>query len=168
MLVPIFGSCPTFLSREQDTARRLILGEVNRAGLEWRGLGRTDFPSRTPLLEVLMLARRCAGGVILGFSQLEVSAGVRKKGTPEEARLSQATGIPTAWNHLEAGILFALRVPLLVFREEHVIGGVFDIGSTDLFVHPMPMGRLSPATKGSLREVIRHWASDVHTYYYAE
>jgi hypothetical protein len=168
MLVPIFGSCPTYLSREQDAARRLILGEVNHAGLEWRSLGRTDFPTRTPLREVFVLARHCAGGVILGFSQTEVSAGVKKKGTPEEERVSGRIGIPTPWNHLEAGILFALRVPLLVFREEHVAGGVFDVGNTDLFVHPMPMGRLSAAAKSSLREVVRKWANDVHGRYYAE
>ncbi len=53
MLIPLFGSCPTFLNREQDAARRLILGEINQLGLEWRSLGRTDFPTRTPLKEGL-------------------------------------------------------------------------------------------------------------------
>ncbi len=168
MLVPVFGSCPTYLNREQDAARRLILGELGQAGLEWRSLGRTDFPTRTPLREVLMLARRCAGGLILGFSQLEVGSGVSKRGTPEEKTVAVPLGIPTAWNHLEAGILFSLRVPLLVFREAHVTGGVFDVGNTDLFVHPMPYGRASAADKKSLKEVIRKWSSEVLAHYYEE
>lgn len=169
MLIPVFGSCPTYLSPEQDAARRLILGEINDAGLEWRSLGRTDFPTRTPLNEVLRLAKHCAGGVILGFSQFETKTGVRKRGTPEEARVKGLIGVPTPWNHLEAGILFALRVPLLVFREAHVAGGVFDIGNTDLFVHPMPVGKLAArGTRKSLQEVVRKWANDVHNHYYEE
>jgi hypothetical protein len=38
MLIPIFGSCPTRLNKSQDEARRIILGELGHAGLEWRSL----------------------------------------------------------------------------------------------------------------------------------
>lgn len=71
MLIPVFGSSPTLLSAEQDLARRLILGELNAVGLEWRSIGQTDYPSSFPLREVLTLAKHCAGGVVLGFSQFE-------------------------------------------------------------------------------------------------
>lgn len=45
---------------------------------------------------------------------------------------------PSPWNHLESGILFGLHLPLLVFAEEGVSGGVFDRGVTDVFIHRMP------------------------------
>src|SRR5207302_5783912 len=46
--------------------------------------------------------------------------------------------MPTPWNHLEAGILFGLRLPLLIFREKEIEGGVVDRGVSDVFIHDMP------------------------------
>jgi hypothetical protein len=40
------------------------------------------------------------------------------------------------------GILFGLRLPLLIFKEDGIEGGVFDPGISDAFVHNMPS--LSP------------------------
>lgn len=166
MLVPIFGSCPTYLNPAQDASRRLILGELNRAGLEWRSLGQTDYPSSSPLTEVFVLARHCAGGVILGFSQFEAAAGVSKKGTEVEKRVRGLLRMPTPWNHLEAGILFALNKPLLVFREPAISGGIFDNGVTDLFIHTMPHEGMTRSERKAFREIVRKYATEVHGNYY--
>jgi hypothetical protein len=168
MLIPIFGSCPTHLNKSQDEARRILLGELGHAGLEWRSLGQTDYPTEFPLREVLMLARRCSGGLILGFSQFETAAGIWKKGTPFEDRQKAIIAFPTPWNHLEAGVLFSIGLPLLVFRDTCVSGGVFDNGVTDLFIHEMPKNKIAKTEKKSLREVFRKWAMKVQTRYYSD
>jgi hypothetical protein len=67
MKIPVFVSLPTMLNDDQDAARKLILRELDRNGLEARSLGRSDYPTELPLREVLTIARHCAGGVILGF-----------------------------------------------------------------------------------------------------
>src|SRR5438309_4715568 len=172
MLIPVFVSTPTYLSEAQSKAHRLILGELGHHGLEGRTLGQTDYPTTCPLREVLTLARHCSGGVILGFSQFEASAGIWKKGTPYESRMTKKQRLlfPTPWNHLEAGILFGLRVPLLVFREDGVFGGVFDRGVTDLFIHEMPKmagGDEGRAEKKALRAVLQKWTAEVRSHYYA-
>jgi hypothetical protein len=166
MLVPIFGSCPTDLSDDQGRIQRTILGELGRVGLEWRSLGTTDYPVGLPLREVLTLAKRCCGGLILGFSQFETTNGTWKRGTPFEVAQEGPVGFPTPWNGLEAGILFALGLPLLVFRDWNVKGGIFDPGVTDLFIHEMPPVRLSRPERKSLSEVMRKWAAKVHAKYY--
>ncbi|MGH7208202.1 MAG: hypothetical protein ACREIL_02335, partial [Nitrospiraceae bacterium] len=74
---------------------------------------------------------------------------------------------PTPWNQLEAGVLFAIGVPLLVLREEGIAGGIFDRGVTDLFIHKMPTARLARAQRRELREILRKWAADVHSSYYS-
>ena len=61
MLIPIFGSSPTHLSKEQDEVNRLIRGELGQAGLEWRSVGQTDYPATFPLREVFLLAKHCCG-----------------------------------------------------------------------------------------------------------
>ncbi len=107
MKIPVFVSAPTVLSPAQDAARRLILRELEHSGLEWRALGRSDYPTELQLREVLTIARHCAGGVILGFSQFRADTGVWKPDTPDKKPLTSPVFFPSPWNHLEAGILFS-------------------------------------------------------------
>jgi hypothetical protein len=143
----------------------LILGELGRVHLEWRSIGQTDYPLKFPLKEVLTLAKHCAGGVILGFSQFETNSGVRKKGTTAAAKVKDRIVFPTAWNHLEAGILFSLRKPLLVFREDGIDEGIFDPKGTDMFIHPMPVGKVRGKQRTAFREVLLKFAADVRENY---
>ncbi|HXP63223.1 MAG TPA: hypothetical protein VN829_22165 [Dongiaceae bacterium] len=167
MLIPVFASVPTDLNDAQDAARRLLWYELGRAGLDCRTLGRTDWAGNTtPLREIVGLAKHCAGGLICGFSQFVVHRGTRKGGTPRAANIDATVAFPTPWNQLEAGILFALDLPLLVFREPRAEGGVFDMGSSDLFIHDMPMGKLTRTGRTALREGIRKWAALVYSRYY--
>jgi hypothetical protein len=83
---------------------------MGHAGLELRALGRTDYPAKAPMAEILMLARRCAGGVIFGFSQFQTDKGIWKQGTPDEKRQRGTIAFPTPWNHLEATVLYALKM----------------------------------------------------------
>jgi hypothetical protein len=166
MKIPIFVSCPTALSLEQEASRRIILQELDRYSLEERRLGFSDYPTELPLREVLVLARHCAGGIIIGFEQLQVAAGVWKRGTDKERSAGAAFAVPTPWNHLEAGILFALQLPLLIFKENGIEGGVFDHGVTDAFVHPIPRSDIGDSDKRALQSVFMKWQARVREYYY--
>jgi hypothetical protein len=170
MLIPVFVSMPNTLHKQQSLAQQLVLGELGHQGIEARTLGRTDYPTSFPLREVLTLANHCSGGVVLGFSQFEATAGTWKKGTPFKTSVKKGKPVlfPTSWNQLEAGILFALNVPLLVFRESGISGGVFDNGVTDLFVHPMPNPAAEYEEKKALRAVFQKWTAKVRAHYYGE
>jgi len=168
MKIPIFVSCPTQLSKEQEKARTLIIDELENLGMEPRSLGRTDYPSDFPLREVFVIAKHCSGGVILGFEQFYTKSGIWKRGTNEEKKNTNEVCFPTPWNQLEAGILFSLGLPLLVFKEENISGGVFDSGVTDVFIHKMPMGRLSKINKDALRQVLLNWQRKVRSHYYED
>ena len=54
---------------------------------------------------------------------------------------------------MEAGILFGLGLPLLVFRENGISGGIFDSGVTDVFVHRMPPPNITAEKRQEMREV---------------
>jgi hypothetical protein len=128
-------------------------------------LGRSDYPSELPLKEVIQIARRCSGGVVLGFAQFEAEKGVFKPGT-EEPKPVQNARFATPWNQLEAGILFALKLPVLVFREQGISGGVFDDGVTDVFVHKMPSASDLKQKNSPIREVLLKWQAGVRRHYY--
>ena len=168
MKIPVYVSCPSELNNEQKMSREVIWTELERLNLEPRTLGRTDYPVKHPLYEVLIMARHCAGGMILGFSQFEAHSGTWKKGTPSEKEINGLTRFPTPWNSLEAGILYASGLPLLIFREEGVAGGVFDPGVTDVFVHKMPVASISRHKKETIRQILLSWQTDVRMNYYGK
>ncbi len=68
----------------------------------------------------------------------------------------------------EAGILFGLTLPLLIFREDGIHGGVFDPGVTDVFIHRMPSPEDAPARNTALGDVFLEWQSEVRRHYYGD
>ncbi len=101
---------------------------------------------------------------MLGFTQMILRTGVAKPGVHD--RPLSDLSLPTPWNHLEAGILFSLRLPVLVFREKGISGGVFDDGVSDVFVHKMPTVPDFDKKGGSVRQVLMKWQARVRSHYY--
>lgn len=150
MKIPVFVSCRDVgrLSHEQQGVHEALVGILHDMNLQARTVGRSDYAIDSPLREVLVLARHCAGGLILGFDE--------------------GKGSHTPWTQLESGIMYALGLPLLVFREGSVQGGIFDLGTTSLFVQRMPSLDEVTTSKDLLREVFQTWRSRVQKTYYDE
>lgn len=166
MRIPVFVSCPTDLNPSQNASRSLILNELKNFSLEPRALGRSDYPTEYPLREVHVIAKHCSGGVILGFEQFYCPNGTWKRGIVGAEKAAVDVSFPSPWNNLEAGVLFSIGIPLLVFKEPAISGGVFDSGVTDVFVHRMPVAPLSSTDKKGLGEVFLKWQSKVREHYY--
>jgi hypothetical protein len=165
--IPVFVSCPTSLTIEQEKKRKVITDILEDLQLEPRALGRGDYPKDYPLKEVYIIAKHCAGGLILGFEQIFVDSGKRKRNSPEEKIISadKPVHLPTPWNHLEAGILFGLKLPLLIFKEEGIEGGVFDYGISDAFIHTMPIIKPDKNKLDELKQVFLKWFAQVSAKY---
>jgi hypothetical protein len=171
MRIPVFVSSPTALNADQAASRAILLGLLDDLNLEPRALGRSDYPTEMPLQEVLAIARHCAGGIILGYEQFQATAGTWKRGLgaargERKLKPRETAAFPTPWNQLEAGILFGLGVPLLIFREAGVSGGVFDNGVTDVFIHSTPTSKINDADRSSLKEVFLKWYAKTSARYY--
>ncbi len=81
----------------------------------------------------------CQGAIILGLRQINVLDAVLKEGTIQESRSMPSNFLPTPWDQLEAGMAFMLGLPTLIIKEDRVWGGVFDVGSSDRFVHQVSL-----------------------------
>jgi hypothetical protein len=168
MKIPVFVSSPTTLAAAQNRARKHIFKLLDDLNLEPRALGQSDYPTQLPLREVHTIARHCSGAVILGFEQVRATAGMIKPGTPRQDAIRKPVSFPTPWNQLEAGILFSMGLPMLVFREPGISGGIFDAGVTEVFIHNMPAQNLSKADETSLQDVFLKWQANVRRRYYDE
>jgi hypothetical protein len=158
--IPVFISCPTTLTKKQKDIRKFLLDLLDDLNMEPRALGRSDYPKDYPLKEVAIIATRCSGGIILGFEQMRVTKGKIKYGTTSEKNIKNEILLPTPWNQIEAGILFGLKLPLLIFKESGITGGVFDHGITDAFVHTFP-DKLDAHKKNEIKQVIQKWFAEV-------
>lgn len=165
MKIPVFVSRPSTLTDEQRKTQDALFAEFDHLGLEPRTLGQSDYPTEAPIGEVVALARHCAGGAILGFVQFVVESGVLKPGTPTEHHLD-GLRLATAWNQIEAGVLFALKLPLLVFREHGVTEGIFDAGTSELFIQELPVPWDFERDPHRIREVLLKWQGQVRTHYH--
>ena len=172
MKIPVFVSAPTVLNADQAASRSILVSFLDELNLEPRALGRSDYPSELPLREVMVIARHCAGGIILGFEQFHATAGTWKRGLgtkngERKLKPKETVSFPTPWNQLEAGILFGLGIPLLIFREEGISGGVFDNGVTDVFIHPTPAPKITAKDRANLKEVFLKWHAKAAARYFA-
>lgn len=168
MKIPVFVSCPTALNPDQEASRKIVIEELEFLCLEPRSLGRSDYPTDLPLREVCVIAAHCSGGIILGFEQFFAQEGTFKRNASGERRVDTGIACPTPWNQLEAGILFGLGLPLIVFREPLIDGGIFDPGVTDIFVHQMPSPTIATRKRQELREVFLKWQARVRDHYYRD
>jgi hypothetical protein len=162
--IPVFVSAPTALSPDQFRTYERIIRMLDRENLERRALGRTDYPTEYPLKEVYLMARHCSGAVILGFSQSIAERVILKPNTADEKKLENVK-MPIPWNHLEAGIFFSLRLPLMVFREEGISGGVFDDGVTDVFINKLPVSKIDKTWERQMIAAIQIWVARVREHY---
>ena len=146
MRIPVFVSAPSpdNLSPSQEQSATIIHKLVARYKLEWRALGRSDYPNDLPLKEVLKMVKHCSGGIILGFEQFRATKGEVKPGSMKAKAATSAVSFPTPWNQLEAGLLFSAGLPMMIFREPGIAGGVFDVGTSEVFIHLMPNTAMTP------------------------
>lgn len=170
MRIPVFVSAPSpdNLSPEQERSAAIIHKLVTKYKLEWRALGRSDYPNNLPLKEVLRMVRHCSGGIILGFEQFRAPSGEFKPGSPNARSVKSMVSFPTPWNQLESGILFSSGLPMMIFREPGISGGVFDVGTSEVFIHQMPSSKMAPQALDDLDSVFQNWVAHVRTHYYGE
>jgi hypothetical protein len=90
--------------------------------------------------------------------------GIAKPGAQDKALSNML--LPTPWNQLEAGILASLRLPVLVFRESGISGGIFDDGVSDVFIHKMPTVAELEGKASGIRQVLMKWQAKVRGHYY--
>ena len=157
MKIPVFVSCPTTLSEQQMAVRELIIQELASADLEPRMVTPSDYPSDFPLQDVRRVASHCYGGIILGFEQILLQSGTAKAGTPQAKTIAAPISFPSPWNQLEAGVLFSLDLPIIVFKEAEISGGVFDTAVNDVSVQPMPTVPLSSDDHQAMVEAMQQW-----------
>lgn len=146
----VFLSRPSWVPPEFDKGLSGFLRVLEGYRLRPRTIGTTDFPSRSPLDEVIKLMEKCVGAIILGYPQIEVRSGFIK-----DKKIDNSFLLGTEWNHIEASLAYAMRVPLLVIHHTNVVRGIFDRGAINGYIYSRDLidasWPLSPEISGALK-----------------
>jgi hypothetical protein len=159
MVADVFVSKPNTLNPSQSEFWAGFREALAIRGFRPRTLGDTDYPNEAPIAAVLRVMNECQGAIALGLTQVEVRDGIARRWTNRE-EVWENVVLPTAWNQIEGGIAFALGLPLLIVREPGIGGGLFDVGSSDRFVHQATLSREWLSTDQFLQP-FRQWAEEV-------
>lgn len=156
----VFVSKPNTITERQQRFWQQLKTRLEERSLRPRTLGATDYSNATPIGAVKNVMEQCQGAAILGFSQIRVIEGLAKEGTDKQEDLTEHL-LPTAWNHIEAGMAFALGLPVLIVKEEGVSGGVFDLGVSDRFIHEVTLPAEEWLRSDAFLQPLNEWVGDV-------
>jgi hypothetical protein len=154
--IDVFVSRPTWVHESFRKGLDVFLARLADSGLKPHTLGSTDYPNKAPLDEVINLMESCKGAVILGYPQLQVWAGTLKN-----APLAAHMALPTEWNHIEAGLAYARKLPLLVVHHTGVVRGIFDRGALNCFLFAKDLTDPAWSVTEEISGAIRAWRDNV-------
>ena len=104
---------------QQEEFVKHVEDRLRVEGLVPQTVGRNVFTADSPFLAVNELMDKCRGVVIIALERLHIESGVEKDGGPGRAPLRDVK-VCTPWNHIEASLGYARRLPLLVIVQEGV------------------------------------------------
>ncbi len=150
----VFVSRPTVVLQRHCKGLDNFLKLLRIRGLEPRSIGVTDQPSQSPLDEVIQLMDECLGAVVLGFPQIEIWSGALKGD-----EIASPFNLATEWNHIEAALAYARKLPTLVIHDITVVRGIFEIGAANLFSHSADFNSESWCLTNEISGAVTSWSA---------
>lgn len=148
----IFLSRPTWIDQQYEKGLNGFLSLLQAHSLQPRTIGATDFPSKSPMDEVITLMRKCVGAVALGFPQVII-----EKGLIKNEIVSQPISLGTEWNHIEAALAHCLGIPMLVIHDKTVIRGIFERGALNSFLYSFDLADPSWPLERIATGAVKSW-----------
>lgn len=159
-MINVFVSRPNWIPGPFKKGLDVFLTRLVDLGLNPRTLGATDYPTKSPLDEVIKLMGECRGAVILGYPQIELFTGLVKGVAVDAVPML----IPTEWNHIEAGLAYARGLPLLVIHHPGISRGIFDHGALNSFLFRKDLSVQGWSVGEDISGAIRSWKNEVLSF----
>lgn len=152
----VFISRPNWVPSEFEDGLKFFYNLLKASNLNPRTIGQSDFPSKSPLDEVINLLKKCEGTIVLGIPQIFISEGFIK-----EEKITNNIQLGTEWNQIEAALAHSLRQPLLIIHDKSVKRGIFDRGASNSFLHSIDMTEKTWAMSDEISGVISNFKTEL-------
>ena len=107
----IFLSRPSYIPEEYKAGFDNLLRLLEASNLAPRTIGSTDYPTNSPMQEVVELMKKCSGAIILGIPQITIISGKMK-----DLNITTEVQLGTEWNHIEAAIAYTLNKNIFIIN----------------------------------------------------
>lgn len=154
-MINIFFSRPTWVAEEFKEGLTGFLSFLGTHDLKPRTIGSTDYPTESPLDEVIRVMDECEGAIILGYPQIYVIRG-NIKGSEKNDLL-----LPTEWNHIEATLAYAKKLPLLIIHHKGISRGIFDHGATSKFIYEKDLSNSNWFLSENISGALMKWKASI-------
>jgi len=155
-MVNVFLSRPTWVDATFANGLEGFNRILSGSGFMPRTVGTTDFPTKSPLDEVIRLMDICQGVIILGYPQI-----VATSGSIKDKPIAAPVALSTEWNHIEAGLAYAKSLPLLVIHHLGISRGIFDRGACSSFEYEIDLANESWSLRPDIQGALAVWKNDV-------
>jgi hypothetical protein len=156
----IFVSRPTWVAPEFKKGLESFLKFLEGHDLRPRTLGASDYPSKTPLDDIISLIDECIGIIVLGYPQIYIEKGILKDNDIKSDKLNPFL-LPTEWNHIEAGLAYARGLPMLIIHHVGVKRGIFDRGAINSYIYEIDLADDSWPLLPQISGAFNKWKKDV-------
>jgi hypothetical protein len=154
----VFLSCPTWIPEKCLRGHDGFIQLLGTLGLNPRTVGTTDFGTRSPMDQVITLMEQCKGAIILGYPQIVVAGGTVKGKT-----ITGDLSLATEWNHIEAGLAHARRLPLLAIHHVGIDRGIFSRGAMNAFLYQRDLSDPNWPLGKDLQGALKAWKAECLT-----
>jgi hypothetical protein len=130
-MIKTFLSRPNWVPKHIDNHLEKLYLKMAELGFEANTIGKNVTSLASPFDEVVTLMKSCECTIVLGISQIRVTAG-----TVKGVDVTNGFSLPTEWNQIEAAISIMLGKPTLMMVHRGVATrGLFERGAANVFVY---------------------------------
>jgi hypothetical protein len=115
MALKIFISMGSTATKEQRAFVDAILSSLKTVELSPRIMNENEWSYEQPLRAIRKIMKECCGAVIIAFTRTTFPSGVEIR--KDKDKVLTNVSLPTPWNHIEASMAYAYKLPLLVIAE---------------------------------------------------
>ncbi len=154
-MIDIFVSRPTWVADEFTEGLNGFLSFLDSHDIKPRTLGSTDYPTESPLDEVIKIMDECKGVIILGYPQIYVTSGKIKE------RENIDILLPTEWNHIEATLAYVKKKPLLIIHHKGITRGIFERGAINKFIYEKDLSKNTWFLSENIKGALMKWKASI-------
>lgn len=160
-LLPIFLSVggPHRLDQQQFLQKIKTLMRSIKVCI--KSLSQGEYSDDKPFDQICDIMKSCKGVLIIGIERSHAYT-VFEREASEKEKLDKDRFIPTAWNQIEGAIACALKLPILILRQQNIHKeGVFEAENHRHVIKDFDLKTDAKGLSQELEGVITGWVKDI-------
>ena len=162
-LLPVFLSVGGVHRLDQEQFMQCLRAEMRILGVDLRVVPPDAFSTNAPFDQIHGVIAACRAALVVGLERRHAYAVFERERSDDE-RILYEQFTSTGWNHIEGAIASALKIPVLVLREDHIHAeGIFEARNHRHQIREFDLSKECRGLSAGFREYLASWVQHVRT-----